>query len=73
MKVITISRSKSLPGSWNVTGPSGRGGRIHGVDAYNAGDAAAKALVWAQRVGPPYVIVGHDDAMKMIPPEVRSK
>jgi hypothetical protein len=73
MKIITISHSTSLPGSWNVTGPGGRGGRISGVDAYNAGDAAAKALVWAQRVGAPYVIVGHDDAIKLIPEEVRCK
>jgi hypothetical protein len=71
MKIITISHSKSLPGNWQVTGP-GRG-KLASVDAYNAGDAAAKALVWAQRVGAPYVIVGHDDALKLIPDEVRCK
>lgn len=73
MNIITISQSKSMPGQWSVVGPSGRAGRPQGVDAYNAGDAAAKALVWAQRVGAPYCILGHDDALKLIPVEVRSK
>ena len=41
--------------------------------AYNAGDAAAKALVWAQRVGAPYAIVGHDAAIKLIPENARMK
>lgn len=72
MHIITISESKSLRGRWNVTGP-GQGGRITGVDAHNAGDAAAKALVWAQRVGAPYCIVGHDKALELIPVEVRTK
>lgn len=72
MNIITISESKSMPGSWNVTGPGGRN-RMTGVGAYNAGDAAAKALVWAQRVGAPYCIVGHDKAMAMIPQEARMK
>ena len=73
MKIITISQSKSMPGSWCVSGPGGGRGGLNSVDAYNAGDAAAKALVWAQRVGAPYAIVGHDDAMKLIPAEVRSR
>lgn len=72
MHIITISESKSLPGSWRVQGP-GVGGRLTGVDAHNAGDAAAKALNWAQNVGAPYCIVGHDKAIAMIPPEARSK
>jgi hypothetical protein len=72
MKIITISQSKSMPGSWEVTGP-GAGGGVTGVGAYNAGDAAAKALVWAQRVGAPYAIVGHDAAIKLIPENARMK
>lgn len=72
MKIITISQSRSLPGNWEVTGP-GAGGRMARAGAYNAGDAAAKALVWAQRVGAPYAIVGHDAAIKLIPENARMK
>ena len=72
MKIITISQSKSMPGSWEVTGPGG-GGMIARAGAYNAGDAAAKAIVWAQQVGAPYAIVGHDAAIKLIPENARMK
>lgn len=72
IKIITISQSKSIPGSWQVSGP-GVGGKVTGVGAYNAGDAAAKAIVWAQQVGAPYAIVGHDAAIKLIPEAARMK
>lgn len=72
MNVITISTYPSMPWRFRVQGPVGRG-RLNGRDCSNAGEAAAVAIDWARNVGSPYVIVGHDAALKLIPPEVRSK
>ena len=69
MKVYTIQKYQNW--KWMVHGPAGRGGNNTRRDAQNAGDAAAIALQWALSGPKPYVIVGHDEAMKMIPEEVR--
>ena len=70
MNVITTY--PSMPWQFRVQGP-GDGGRVQGRDCKNAGEAAAVAVNWATNVGRPYVIIGHDAALKLIPPEVRSK
>lgn len=70
MHIITISERR---GRWTITGPDKRGRQFSRDDSWNAGDAAAKALNWAMNVGAPYCIVGHNEAMKLIPAEVRSK
>lgn len=72
MNVITITTYPSMPGQFRVQGP-GREGRAQGRDCKNAGEAAAVAVNWATNVGKPYVIIGHDAALKLIPAEVRSK
>ena len=71
MNVITISTYASMPWQFRVQGPAGRG-RMNGRDCANAGEAAAVAINWARNVGVPYVIVGHDAALKLIPAELRS-
>jgi hypothetical protein len=73
MHVITITTYPSMPWQFRVQGPGGSRGRMQGRDCSNAGEAAAVAINWASNVGRPYVIVGHDAALKLIPPEVRSK
>ena len=73
MNVITISTYPSMPWRFRVQGPTGRRGAISGRDCNNAGEAAAVAIDWARNLVGPYCIVGHDKAMAMIPPEIRTR
>lgn len=73
MHVITITTYPSMPWRFHVQSPGGRSGRIQGRDCRDAGEAAAVAINIARNLGGPYCIVGHGDAMKLIPAEVRSK
>ncbi len=71
MNIITITTYPSMPWRFRVQGPVGSS-RVQGRDCNDAGEAAAVAVNWANDVGKPYVIIGHDSALKLIPPEVRS-
>lgn len=74
MKTIVITHLNRRPGSYEVTGPGGLGGRELCVECVDAGDAAAKAVQWAMRLqGRPYVILGSSTVLDMIPAEIRCK
>lgn len=68
MRSITIT---TYSGRFRVN-CSGGGQRSYGRDAWNAGEAAAIAVEYANNPGP-YVILGHKDALDMIPVELRDK
>lgn len=72
MRTITITTYASMPSRFKVW-HSGGGKRSFGRDAAGgAGEAAAIAMEYA-RTGGPYVILGHKDALDMIPAELRFK
>ncbi len=70
MRTITITTYPSMPGRFRV---QTNDRRALERDASNAGEAAAVALNYANASGKPYVIVGHQAAMALIPEQVRSR
>lgn len=71
MRTITITTYASMPNRFRVWHSGG--GRSFGRDAVGgAGEAAAIAMEYA-RTGGPYIILGHKDALNMIPEELRYK
>lgn len=71
MRVIKITTYPSMPDRFRVEWDE-PGKRGAGRDARNAGEAAAAAMTYASAASR-YVILGHDDALKQIPAEIRSK
>lgn len=69
MKTITITEYASMPGRFTVTGPKKNQSR----DAFDAGNAAAIAINYANSVNSSYVIVGSNKVMELIPEQIRSK
>ena len=73
MRTITITTYASMPNRFKVW-HSAPGQRSFGRDAAGgAGEAAAIAMEYAMVSGGPYVILGHSEAVNMIPAELRFK
>jgi hypothetical protein len=73
MRTITITTYASMPSRFKVW-HSAPGRRDFGRDAAGgAGEAAAIAIEYARATGGPYVILGHKEALDMIPAELRFK
>lgn len=70
MRTITITKSRSLPGQWNVTHIGQK--KEYKAATSNAGEAAAKALEYRNLEVGDYIIVGHDDAIEQIPKILRT-
>jgi hypothetical protein len=74
MKAITITeiRRQGAQGYYTVTGPVGRGGRLHAQECTDAGNAAALAVQYAMgNIAGPYVILGSEKVVNLIPSELR--
>lgn len=73
MIAITVSRLARAPGSYEVSGPVGIGGRQYTAECRGAGDAAAKALQYAKNnISGEYVIIGAKEVMDHIPESLRT-
>lgn len=70
MRTITVTTYPSMPGRFRV---QTNDRRPMERDAQNAGEAAAVALNYANASGQPYVIVGHQAALDLLPSQVRSR
>lgn len=73
--VITVTESRSMPGTFKITSSAQRDkrGYIRQAEAKDAAGAAAKALEFAIECGGLYAIIAPASVAMHIPPDMRQR